>query len=477
MKFQDFKVLSDQEIVQIHEASINILETSGVLVYSKKALDLLNSRGAIVDYDKKLVRIPRKIVESCLKSVPKTIDLYDRNGNKYLTLGDGIPKCASGHNAIFIIDANTNERRNSTVKDVENFALISDKLADIDVVGVPVMPQDVTPKATLLYAVKALYENTTKPLFFSTESTAINASIIDMMKVIAGKNNISECPSAISQLSSTSPLLWEPGAVDALIDVATEGVPLNLLPEPMTGVSAPYTVAGLLTMHNTEVLSGVVLSQLVRSGAPVIYGSSWTTFDMKYTAAIIGSPETSMLRVAGCQMARYYSMPSHTTAPNSDSNAHDEQNSWEKTISNMCAICGGNDLVMNSGMFATGLTISLEQLVLDDEINGIIRRLHRGIQVDKNTIGVQVINSVGPKGSFLMEEHTMDFLYSGEFREVKVSNTNNYDNWMAEGAPTVEKNASKIVENYLKEGNGKILNGEIIKKLNGIIKVFESSIR
>ena len=477
MKFQDFKVLSDQEIVQIHEASINILETSGVLVYSKKALDLLNSRGAIVDYDKKLVRIPRKIVESCLKSVPKTIDLYDRNGNKYLTLGDGIPKCASGHNAIFIIDANTNERRNSTVKDVENFALISDKLADIDVVGVPVMPQDVTPRATLLYAVKALYENTTKPLFFSTESTAINASIIDMMKVIAGKNNISECPSAISQLSSTSPLLWEPGAVDALIDVATEGVPLNLLPEPMTGVSAPYTVAGLLTMHNTEVLSGVVLSQLVRSGTPVIYGSSWTTFDMKYTAAIIGSPETSMLRVAGCQMARYYNMPSHTTAPNSDSNSHDEQNSWEKTISNMCAICGGNDLVMNSGMFATGLTISLEQLVLDDEINGIIRRLHKGIQVDKNTIGVQVINSVGPKGSFLMEEHTMDFLFSGEFREVKVSNTNNYDNWMAEGAPTVEKNASKIVENYLKEGNGKILNGEIIKKLNGIIKVFESSIR
>lgn len=477
MKFQDFKVLSDQEIVQIHEASINILETSGVLVYSKKALDLLNSKGALVDYDKRLVRIPRKIVESCLKSVPKTIDLYDRNGNKYLTLGDGIPKCASGHNAIFIIDANTNKRRNSTVKDVENFALISDKLADIDVVGVPVMPQDVTPKASLLYAVKALYENTTKPLFFSTESTAINASIINMMKVIAGKNNISECPSAISQLSSTSPLLWEPGAVDALIDVATEGVPLNLLPEPMTGVSAPYTVAGLLTMHNTEVLSGVVLSQLVRSGTPVIYGSSWTTFDMKYTAAIIGSPETSMLRVAGCQMARYYNMPSHTTAPNSDSNAHDEQNSWEKTISNMCAICGGNDLVMNSGMFATGLTISLEQLVLDDEINGIIRRLHSGIQVDKNTIGVQVINSVGPKGSFLMEEHTMDYLYSGEFREVKVSNTNNYDNWMTEGGPTVEKNASKLVENYLREGNGKILNIEIIRKLNEIIKVFESGIR
>lgn len=477
MKFQDFKVLSDQEIVQIHEASINILENTGVLIYSKKALDLLNSKGADVDYDKKLVKISRKMVESCLKTVPKTIDLFDRNGNKYLTLGDGVPKCASGHNAIFIIDAETNERRNSTVKDVENFALISDRLEDIDVVGVPVMPQNVTPQASLLYAVRALYENATKPLFFSTESTAVNASIIDMMKIIAGKSNISECPSAISQLSSTSPLLWEPGAIDALIDVAQEGVPLNLLPEPMTGVSAPYTVAGLLTMHNTEVLSGIVLAQFVRPGTPVIYGSSWTTFDMKYTAAIIGSPETSMLRVAGCQMARYYNMPSHTTAPNSDSNAHDEQNSWEKTISNMCAICGGNDLIMNSGMFATGLTISLEQLVLDDEINGIIRRLHRGIEVNKDTIGAQVINRVGPKGSFLTEDHTLKFLLSGEFREVKVSNTNNYDNWLALGAPNVEQNAGKIVKEYLEAGNNKVLGRDVIEKLDRIIKAFESTIK
>lgn len=477
MRLQNFKVLSDQEIVQIHEASIDILENTGVMIHSKRALDLLNSRGANVDYDKKLVKISGKMVESCLRTIPKTIDLYDRNGNKYLTLGDGVPKCASGHNAIFIIDAETNERRNSTVKDVENFALISDKLEDIDIVGVPVMPQDVTPQATLLYAVKALYENTTKPLFFSTESSAVNRSIIEMMKVIAGGKSISECPSAISQLSSTSPLLWEPGAVDALIDVATEGVPLTILPEPMTGVSAPYTVAGLLTMHNAEVLSGVVISQLVRPGSPVIYGSSWTTFDMRVSTAIIGSPETSMLRIAGCQMARYYNMPSHTTAPNSDSNAHDEQNSWEKTISNMCAICAGNDLIMNSGMFATGLTISLEQLVLDDEINGIIRRLHRGIEVNANTIGVQVINSVGPKGSFLTEEHTLEFLESGEFREVKVSNINNYDNWLAEGAPLVEQTANKIVKEYLKAGNNKVLENNIIGKLDRVIKGFESNIK
>ncbi len=477
MKFSNFKVLSEDEIVQIHEASVKILEETGVQIFSKKVLDFLSAKGAVVDYDKQLAKLPRKLVEDCLKTLPHTFDLYDRNGNKAFTIGDAVPKCASGHNAIFIIDAETSQRRNSTLKDVENFALISDKLEDIDIVGVPVMPQDVTPQATLIYAVKALLENTTKPLFFSTESSAVNASVIRLLKVIAGKEDISGCPTAISQLSPTSPLLWEEGAVEALIETSKEGIPLNLLPEPMTGVSAPYTVAGLLTVHNTEVLSGVVISQLVRPGAPVIYGSSWTTYDMKYTTAIIGSPETSMLRVAGCQMARYYKMPSHTTAPNSDSNAHDEQNAWEKTISNMCAICAGNDVVMNSGMFATGLTISLEQLVLDDEINGVIRRLNRGIEVNSDTIGAEVINSVGPRGNFFMEDHTFNYLRSGEFREVKVSNTKTYDGWQAAGAPDVTVSAGKKVKELIEAGNDKKLSPEKIKEMEQVIREFEKNLK
>ena len=476
MKLADLKVLSEQDIVQIHEASVSILENTGVAIYSKKVLDLLDSRGAVVDYDKKLAKIPRKLIDECLKTVPKTFDLFDRNGNRRLTIGDRVPKCASGHNAIYVIDADTSERRNSTVKDVEDFALVSDKLEDVDIVGVPVMPQDVTPEATLIYAVKALYENTVKPLFFSTESSAVNAAIIKVMKIIAGKNDISECPSAISQLSPTSPLFWEAGAVEALLEVSSEGVPLNILPEPMSGVSAPYTVAGLLTIHNTEVLSGIVISQLVRPGSPVIYGSSWTTYDMKYTTAIIGSPETSMLRIAGCQMARYYNMPSHTTAPNSDANVHDEQNSWEKTISSMCAICAGNDIVMNSGMFATGLTISLEQLVLDDEISGIIKRLYRGIDVNSDTIGMEAINNVGPRGNFFMEDHTFAYLRSDEFREVKVSNTKHYDVWFKEGSPDVVRNARTIVGKLLREGNNTRLDAKKIEMMEKVIKDFEASL-
>ena len=476
MKLLNFKVLSEKEIIAVHEASVKILENTGVQILSKKVLELLDSKGAIVDHDKKTAKIPGRLIEACLKKVPRTFDLYNRDLTKKLTIGNAVPRCASGHNAIYMIDAGSNVRRNSTLRDVEDFALISDSLEDIDIVGVPVMPQDVTAKATLIYAVKALYENTKKPLFFSTESSSVNESVIALMKVIAGREDISECPTAISQLSPTSPLLWEEGAVDALIGSAREGIPLNLLPEPMTGVSAPYTVAGLLAMHNTEILSGIVISQLVRPGTPVIYGSSWTTYDMKYTAAIIGSPETSMLRIAGCQMARYYDMPSHTTAPNSDSNAHDEQNAWEKTVSNMCAICSGNDIVMNSGMFATGLTISLEQLVIDDEINGIVRRIYRGIDVDPDKIAADVIMEVGSRGSYFMEDHTFKYLRSDEFRDPKLPNAVVYDNWRRSGGPLTEDKAAERVKNILAQGNKDPLEEKKVKAMEEIIRRFERTL-
>jgi trimethylamine--corrinoid protein Co-methyltransferase len=272
------------------------------------------------------------------------------------------------------------------------------------------------------------------------------------MKIVTGTSDIARKPNAISQLSPTSPLFWETGAVRALMDTCGQGVPVNILPEPMSGVSAPYSVAGLLLMHNAETLSGFVIGQCVKAGAPMLYGSSWTTFDMKYSAAIITSPETHMLRVAGCQMARFYEVPSHTTAPNSDANLHDEQNSWERNISNLCSILAGNDIIMNSGMFATGLTISLEQLVMDDEMNGIIRRIWRGFQVNDETLGAQAIDDVGNRGSFLMHDHTLDLLHSDEFRHNVLIRADTYDDWRKKGAPDVAALAAERVKEILGKG-------------------------
>ncbi|MBT3320561.1 MAG: hypothetical protein HN389_12450 [Clostridia bacterium] len=473
MRLAKFETLSKSEMQDVHEASLDVLENCGIVIHSQKVLAMLKENGADVDESKELAKMNRALVQKCIDMAPSEFTLYNRNKEEAFVVGDSTPRCASGHNAIFLMDTSSSDRRYAKVSDVEAFAIVSEKMRDIDIVGVPLNPQDVPDKATLLYAVKALFENTTKPLFFSTESREVNKAIIDMMKVVAGTDDIASCPNAICQLSPTSPLYWEPGAVEGVVDAAKNGVPLTILPEPMSGVSAPYSVAGLLTVHNTEVLSGVVISQLINPGTPIVYGSSWTTYNMKSTAAIIASPETNILRVAGCQMARFYGLPSHTTALNSDSNCHDEQNAWEKSLSNMAAICADNDIVMNAGMYASGLTISLEQLVLDDEMNGLIRRLRKGVEVSRESIAAEVIKNVGPVNDYFMQEHTLENLRSGEFRESELPLAKNYEEWISQNAPGVELLAKRKVDDIMSKGNSKPLEEHVRQGLEHIIKKFE----
>jgi trimethylamine--corrinoid protein Co-methyltransferase len=203
---------------------------------------------------------------------------------------------------------------------------------------------------------------------------------------------------------------------DAILDTLETHVPLAILPEPNAGVSSPFTLAGLLTMNNAECLSGLAMIQLLKPGHPVLYANSWTTTDMRTGAALVGSIETSICRIAAAQLARFYRAPSHTTAPNSDNHAHDEQNAWEKTFSLMASVGAGHDLIVNCGMFATGLTCSDEQLVMDAEIASMCRRLAGGMEVTKDTIAADLIRTVGPQGeSYLMQDHTLERLHSAEY--------------------------------------------------------------
>ena len=172
-------------------------------------------------------------------------------------------------------------------------------------------------------------------------------------------------------------------------------------------------------------------------------------------------------------MAHFYNMPSHTTASNSDSNAHDERHAWESVLNVFTAMNSGNDTVINAGMFACGLTTSLEQLVMDNEIIRYARRLIRGIDASDEVLGADVIKEVGPCGNFLMEEHTVDNLYSGEFWEPTIKVNQSYDNWAAEGYPTVDKDARKLVNKILEEGNKVPLDAAVEETLNTIIKTFE----
>jgi trimethylamine--corrinoid protein Co-methyltransferase len=175
--------------------------------------------------------------------------------------------------------------------------------------------------------------------------------------------------------------------------------------------------------------------QLLRRGAKFLYANSWTTFDMRLAAALVGSTETTICRIAGAQLAQFYKLPSHTTAPNSDNHAHDEQNAWEKTFSQFCSVASGNDLIVNSGMFATGMTCSHEQLLMDEEISAMSRRIAAGMRVDRETIAADLIKSIGPRGeSYLTAEHTLRWLRSDEYLQPRLSVRGNRAVWESQGA-------------------------------------------
>jgi trimethylamine--corrinoid protein Co-methyltransferase len=449
MQLPRLKVLSEQEVLDIHNASLDILQQCGVKILNGRMLTFLKDKGLSVDEHSQTVTFTRSCIEYALSKIQPQFEVFDRNGKSAFVLGDRVPKIAAGHNAVFWVDSRTGQRRKSTVADVELFARICDKLECIDAVGVPAMPQDVPdPKATLLYGIRAVIENTTKPVYFSTDSTEINNLCIKMLKTVF-KGDLQNQVYGISQLSPTSPLYWEKGVLDAIMDTVATGVPMAILPEPIAGISAPYTLAGLLTMCNAECLSGLAMIQMLKPGAKVMYANSWTTSDMKTGAALVGSTETTICRIAAAQLAHFYNVPSHTTAPNSDNHAHDEQNSWEKALSQFCSVAAGHDLIVNCGMFSTGMTCSNEQLLMDEEMSAISRRIAAGLRVDKETIAKDLIVEIGPQGqTYLTTDHTLKWLYSDEYLAPRLSAREQYGSWQAKGAKDIYQLAREKVTEY-----------------------------
>jgi trimethylamine--corrinoid protein Co-methyltransferase len=330
------------------------------------------------------------------------------------------------------------------------------------------------PTTTLLHGVRACVANSRKPIFFSTDRPEINRAVIEMLRAVY-RGDMREEVYGISQLSPTSPLFWEGSVLDAIMDTVETGVPLAILPEPNAGISAPYTLAGLLTMNNAECLSGLAMIQLLKPGAKVVYANSWTTTDMRNGYALVGSTETTICRIAGAQLARFYEVPSHTTAPNSDNHAHDEQNAWEKALSQFCSVAAGNDLIVNCGMFATGMTCSHEQLIMDEEMSAMSRRIAEGIRVNDATIAKDLIMDLGPHNpAYLTSLHTLEWLHSDEYILPRISVRGPRAIWEAAGAKDTYQLARESVRAWARKPPRGSLDAQRAGQLEEVIRGFKA---
>ncbi len=477
MQVSRLKVLNEGDLEKLDSATMRILSEVGVRYNSEKVLDILSKAGAEVDEASKIARLPEKMVRGALALVPSQIKLYNRDLEEHIILGDGKTKVASGHNAIYVLDEAGGERREATCDDIGRFVALADALDEIDVVGIQAMPQDVKPESTILHAYFESARNSRKHVFFSPDEAEVVRSVIEMARVVCGRDDLSEGSPVTCQLSPSSPLTWTSGSIEGVVECAVAGIPVCILPEPFSGATCPVTIAGQLAQHNAEALSGVVVAQLVREGTPVIWACASTTFDMKKGNVLICSPEAAVLRVATAQLAHYYGMPCHCIGPDTDAHDYDEQTGWEKMLTTISAMSAGIDLFVNCGMFSTGLTVSLAQLVADSEVVSICRRFLQGMQVDEETLAVDVVAGVGPGGNFMETEHTLEHLRKGALWEEQISNRRIYDTWKKEGGVDVMANAGEKAASILSAHQSKAPAESIQAEMKKLIKEFESRCR
>lgn len=304
-------IFSDDELQDIHLATLEVMQHAGVFVEDEEALEIFHGGGCLVDKSKKIVKLPAHVVEGAISSAPPQIVLSARNPENDFVMGSDRVGFTSFGEGIMVIDPDSGEYRKSLKQDVANSALVVDYLSDVDVYERAIAARDVPDHVRTLHEADAYFNNTSKPCFQGPGSGTLARKLFEMGAIVmGGEDKFKERPPVSCIVCPTSPLRLSRGCCEVIIECARFGVPLNILSMAMAGASSPVTLAGTLVTHNTEVLSGIVLHQLTSKGAPVIYGSSTTCMDLRMTTAPVGSPELGMISAAVAKIAQFYQLPS-----------------------------------------------------------------------------------------------------------------------------------------------------------------------
>jgi trimethylamine--corrinoid protein Co-methyltransferase len=446
----EFRVLSDLKRQMIHEAALDVLERAGFLMHHPGALKLLKDAGCSMNGE--IVKFPKKLVEDCIRKVPKRIDIYNRDGQLKMILTGRNVYYGTGCDCVNVIDIRTQVRRPPVLKDVEEAALLTDALPEVDFHLSMATPTDVNGILVDRYQFATMMNYTKKPLIFTCYSLDAISDIYDMCLVISGSQAaFAQKPFAILFLNTISPLSKNPELIDKLIFAAERKIPIVDIPGPSAGATSPATFAGTLVSSTAESLSGLVLSQIVNPGAPFIFGGNLHIMDMKYTSHPYGGPELPLMDAAMSEMAQFYKLPMFSGGGCTDAHLMDHQAAVEIAISMMMAGLSGGNLVHNLGYIDVGITSSLESVYLGNEVISIVRRILQGIEVNEETLAKDLIIQVGPGGHYLSELHTVKH-FRKEFWFPTLFVRNFYQNWIdkQEGKPLQTRIREKVIQ-ILKE--------------------------
>jgi trimethylamine--corrinoid protein Co-methyltransferase len=440
-----YRLLTEEQIREIHLASLDILETVGVRVNHDEAVKMLQTAGCRVKPGN-IVQIPGWLVDQCIRSAPSRITIYNRRGDEAMRLEGRKIHYGLGTDLIKTCDVRTGELRTSTLDDVKNAARVVDYCSDIDFVASFALPNEAQTNMMYVECFRAELENTVKPIFFTAAGREDLAVMIEIAAAAAGgEDALREKPFLINYSEPTPPLTHSFGAVSKLLLCADKGIPICYTPADVMGASAPVSIAGAIVQANAEALSGIVIHQLRGKGSPIISGFFATPMDMLSSVFVYGGPEFRLTHSAYADIYHYYGIPCWGTAGVTDSHSVDQQTAFEAALTLLMAALDGTNLIHDVGYMGAGLIGSPASIVMSNEIIGWVKRMIRGFEITPELMGLDVIRAVGPGGNYLAEEHTLKY-YRSELWRPKISNRDDPDTWLQKGGKTF---GERLIEDTL----------------------------
>ncbi len=440
------KVLSDNELETIYQASLSLLEDPGIYSESDLFLEIFEKGGAKVNRDARTIHIDKDMVEAAIISAPSSFVLHGRNdpdmdlqlevGRVYFGMG--------GTSEPFFWDYDLWKARQPTKADMVNSTRVGHALPNIDFVQTICMSGDYPTDQIFFQDFDAIFRNTTKPSVINILERPFTQHLLELTAAASGGESVlRQKPSVMGIVTPITPLkiaVMNEGLVDAVL----AGVPILYSPGPLMGATSPATVAGSVVLANAEVLFGVVLVQLIKPGAPVVLKPDTDVFDMKTTQVTYGSPEQNLGKIAVTQLAHHYDIPIYGLGGGVEAKVPDADAASEAMMSMLLNGLAGMTLNQSLGTLSFGQYGSQEMVVICDEQVHMIKRVLEGIAFSEDTLALDVIRAVGPGGDFLSQDHTVAH-FRKELFFPKLFQRQTLDQWVRSGSRSAHQVAHERV--------------------------------
>ncbi len=444
------ELLSSELVGRVQEEAFHLLEETGVMVQLPVARELLAAAGAQVDEARQVARLPEALCRQALSSAPHEFFLFDRDGEPVVRYGGNAVHFDPGSCGVHVLDPDTLEHRSSVTADLVRVIRITEMLPQLDAQSTALVCSEVPKSIGDLYRLYLVMLYSKKPMVTGAFSTRTTQAMIDLLVIYSGgRDALRAKPTAVFDVCPTPPLIWSKFGAQNLIDLARAGVPAEIVSMPLAGVASPVTLIGSIVQHAAECISGIVIHQLAKVGAPIVWGGAPAVFDMRQGTTPYGAVETAMIDAGYAQVGKAFGLPTHTYLGATDAKLVDAQAGMESAVTAMIGALAGVNMISGAGMLDSLACVSPEKLVVDAEGIGMAKRLLQGIETPTPTLALEMFNGIAFKPDFLKQRFTRNLFKQEQYLPSPAVDRKSLRAWQQEGCQDAFARARKRAEELL----------------------------